>query len=204
MKNDMPVEKPAARPAFSLIELVVVIAILAVLVGILVPVLAMGRGAAARTRCMVNLRELGVGLREYVRLENDGLLPLVHGYPDQMAEPGDFTDVLPLIARHLDVPEPVSTGHKRYAPADPFVCPADDEIGPTWGLSYSYFPGAVMIDYAGTGDLAEWLVVPVTRSYERGDHTTLLADIKPWHDHPNDGRQAVFWDGHVGWINTGD
>jgi len=93
------VNERSHRPAFSLLELLVVVAVLGVLLGILLPVLAMGRGAAARTKCMVNLRELGVGLREYVRLENDGLLPLVHGYPDQMAEPGDFTDVLPLIAR---------------------------------------------------------------------------------------------------------
>lgn len=123
---------------------------------------------------------------------------MLNGYSDQKTEPGDFTAIIPLLARHLEVPTPVEISNKRYEPPAPFVCPHDQEIGPQWGLSYDYFPGALMIDYTTHGGLDPSLVLPVTRLYEAGEYTVLFADIKPWHDHPKDGRMAAFWDGSAG------
>ena len=184
--------------AFSLIELIVVIAVVAVLIGILVPVLAMGKRSAQQISCLANLRDMSTALRSYMTQENRDLLPLLNGYSDQSAEPGEFTAVIPLLARLLDIQEPVLLDERRYKPQAPFVCPHDDDIGPAWGLSYDYFPGGLMIDYVVTGDLDPTLAGPVTRLYEGGDYTVLFADIKPWHDHPIDGRMAAFWDGSAG------
>ncbi len=60
--------------AFTLVELLVVIGIIALLIAILLPVLAKAREAARETRCQSNLRQLGIGLQMYCDA-NKGLIP---------------------------------------------------------------------------------------------------------------------------------
>ena len=60
--------------AFSLIELLVVIVIIALLVGILLPTLASSRDAARQTVCLVNLKQLITGVANY-SVNHRGLIP---------------------------------------------------------------------------------------------------------------------------------
>ena len=53
------------RSAFTLVELLVVIGIIALLIGVLLPVLGRAREASQRTACLSNLRELANSFRLY-------------------------------------------------------------------------------------------------------------------------------------------
>src|SRR3954453_6011482 len=65
--------------AFTLVELLVVIGIIALLIGVLLPALNKARQSANNIKCMANLRTIGQALHIYVA-QNNGVLP--YGYWD--------------------------------------------------------------------------------------------------------------------------
>jgi prepilin-type N-terminal cleavage/methylation domain-containing protein len=63
-----------SRKGFTLIELLVVIGIVAVLAAILFPVFAKARSKAQQTKCLSNLRQMGMALAMYVD-DHEGVYP---------------------------------------------------------------------------------------------------------------------------------
>lgn len=71
----MRADAPSSRHAFTLVELLVVIGVIALLIGILLPVLSKARAASQRTVCQNNVRQIATGLFLYCN-ESNGYFPL--------------------------------------------------------------------------------------------------------------------------------
>jgi prepilin-type N-terminal cleavage/methylation domain-containing protein len=97
-----------ARAAFTLVELLTVIAIIGVLAAIIIPVVGSVRTSAKRSLCVSNLRQVGVAILAFAG-DNQGRLPRSsHGYGQ---EPNSWINTLrPYLGENDEV---------RACPLDP-------------------------------------------------------------------------------------
>lgn len=80
------------RKAFTLIELLVVISIIALLIGLLLPVLGAARRSARDLVCMSNVRTHGLAFALYATDNDDELPPFSEGVPGDSTSP-NFTSL---------------------------------------------------------------------------------------------------------------
>lgn len=113
------------RRAFTLVELLVVIGIIAVLIGILLPTLGRARRQAQMTSCMSSQRQLVMALLMYCQ-DNKHAFPGGSGYFPSKDNNGN----------------PLGYAYRlrgaEYDPSayNPYSCNSDDEAGPTFLAKY--------------------------------------------------------------------
>jgi prepilin-type N-terminal cleavage/methylation domain-containing protein/prepilin-type processing-associated H-X9-DG protein len=122
---------PRGQRGLTLVELLVVIAIIAVLAGILVPMLKAGLVAARRAACISNLRQIGAGIAAYAG-DNNGQIPYGPKAPP-FTNPFDFypSTGAPTSLISLQSGQPVGLGLllAQYLSKTPQVlfCPGADQ-----------------------------------------------------------------------------
>lgn len=125
-----PVVKIRSKAAFSLLELLVCIAIIALLLGILLPVLVHARRVGYAAVCSSNLRQLSIGWQSYLQ-DNKDMFPRYGALPEWEyggavfvgAERRAALDARRPINRHLD-----ATSHEDSDLARLFHCPGDQGV----------------------------------------------------------------------------
>lgn len=212
--SPLPISGPA-RPAgrtraFTLVELLVVMAIIATLLGILLPGLAGAREQARKLKCLTNLKGLGTGFSLYYDA-NDETLPYVLPLQDR-PPPGRENDplLLDILEAYIDAPIPRKDAGETYFTnvAYPWRCPSDiigtdeeTEFQPVWatsGTSYYYLPGALMLFFELSGQVERDKVAKhVTLIYEQGNNSgPVLEDADKWHDpkaRGDKGKNALYF-----------
>ena len=202
------------KKGFTLIELLVVIAIIAILAAILFPVFGRARENARRSSCQSNLKQIGLGLKQYVQ-DYDEKYPLSYdGVDTATGYAGTFTattgkgwaeNVQPYLksTQIFQCPSetnaPNTTGNTTAGYSDYFYNP---HLSGTAEASMNFISNTIM---NGDGYGVAPTTIP-TGSYQTGT-SGYVAYAEPLNAVTTarhlEGNNFAYADGHVKWLRFG-
>jgi len=126
------------RRAFTLVELLVVVAIIATLMAVLLPALRKAKEAANRVACAANLRQLGLAIYMYAN-EYKGSLPMTeYGFGGR----GSWICWPP----QADIAQSSLTPYLRESLAKVMLCPSED-LASHSPMPYGPYPYSYSLNY---------------------------------------------------------
>lgn len=182
------------RPAFTIIEILVVVAIIGMLVGMLVPAVQMARESSRRMACQNSLRQIGLAMHVHhdarQRLPTCEHYSLVPGQPDRW---GWLPKLLPALGDQarfdqLDFSAPTWWGG-NYAllrePQPAVLCPSN--------------PLARDLREEENFAAPDWMLSQADYAANIGDHTNIsgVGELPPFGNAVGSGIRGVM--GRVGW-----
>lgn len=152
--------------AFTLVEILVVIAIIAICIGLLAPALARARQSAIQITCASNLRQWGQAMQIYINTNNGWLPRRGQGvqYVSIINRPSDWFNALPPLMRNKPYSE-LAAGNDLPRPGQNsvWICPTSVDLG------YKYHFG-----YAMNMKLSTWNAPTPDRSNRVGNWSTMV------------------------------
>jgi prepilin-type N-terminal cleavage/methylation domain-containing protein len=201
-----------SRSGFTLIELLVVIAIIAILAAILFPVFMNAKAAGQRTKCLSNMREIGMAIMNY---SNDwqSNTPFAYEYNGNMQDwtnlcwrgyilrytksKGIFSCPIKTVEPHLDRNKDPNShyGINTYLFWNYWVAAGKPEHRGWWNLGQVPLPSkTIMICENHDGDFAG-------EPWNNGE-TNEDGAFWPYHgDEKHKGGCFIFNDGHAKWLS---
>lgn len=169
------------RRGFTLLELLIGIAVVAVLASIIVPSYGIVRARASSATCLSNLKALGTALNVYLQ-DHQMIMPVLE------AGRADKNENVPVIDNTLD---------KYVNDQRVFICPAGRALGEKSGTSYYW--NSLLSKGAGTDDDPQpmsALNLSFITTTDLG-RIPIMVDKEGWHRHTDDKVNHLFADGHV-------
>lgn len=184
--------KPGHR-AFTLIEMLVVIAIIALLAALIVPVVSNALQKAKRTACVSNLRQIGLGIVQY-RVENKDRLPTRSG---PSTDSFWLWDGGPTYLGHLYDGEYVNDFRVFYCPGQEIVANYFNRYGQNQFKEDKWRKENILGTYVQRGE------PPEEGDEGRWSGRAFVACCRHWENlipHSSKGPNVLYLDGSVRWL----